>query len=555
MNRSFLVLSVALATSLCACAPVQPTAPTGAESSAPLIAAPALSIERYAAQLKAISDDRFEGRAPGTNGETATLNYLEGEFRRIGIGPGNGDSYRQAVPMVEINPDRRSMALKVGARTLSYGREFVAGSRTDQRTVTVNNAPIVFAGYGVSAPELGWNDYVGLDVRGKIVVVLINDPGFGNQDPKLFQGPAMTYYGRWTYKFEEAARQGAAGVLIVHDTAGAAYGWDVVEVGWQKPLYDLQTTTPVAQTQFQGWLTSEAATAIFADANQDFAKLKAQADVPGFKPVALDAKGSLSITSTRRAATSDNFVARLPGRTRPDEVVMYMAHWDHLGRNFAAGQDQILNGAIDNASGVAAVIEMAELFKRAPQPERSIVFFLPTLEESGLLGSRYYAENPLYPLNKTVAGVNMDAMSLIGPTNDVVVTGYGSSELEDVLKRYAAQQNRRVEPEPTPENGFFFRSDHFSFAKLGVPVLYAEGGFDHRTKGVEYGRQAAAAYTANAYHKPSDEFDPSWDLSGIREDLILLYQVGADVANAGTWPAWYADSPFRSIREASLKGG
>ena len=549
-----LCLFAASTLGLYGCAAKAPMPETPAPASAPV---PVFSEARYAELVQMLSDDRLEGRAPATKGEERTVAVLEDQFKRLGLSPGNGESFRQAVPMVEISPDRREMTLAIsgakGQRRFAYGTEFVAGSRMLQSEISVQGAPLVFAGYGVDAPEHDWNDFAGIDVKDKLIIVLINDPGFGAADPKLFKGPAMTYYGRWTYKFEEAAKKGAAGVLIVHDTKGAAYGWEVVQTGWQKPLYDLESAAaPAPQTKIQGWLTTEAAVALFADQGLDFAALKAAADVRGFKARELAATASITIKNTFRRASSSNVIARLVGTKRPDEHVIYMAHWDHLGRNFAAGQDQILNGAIDNASGVAAVLEVARAFAQGPRPERSVLFFLPTLEESGLLGSRYYAEHPIYALNKTVAGVNMDALTIIGPTKDVVVTGFGSSELEPILSKYAAAQDRIVVAEPTPQDGFFYRSDHFSFAKVGVPVLYAESGVDQREKGREYGLAKGVDYIANRYHKPSDEFDPSWDLRGVMEDLVLFYQVGFDVANSQAWPAWYADSEFRAIRERSL---
>jgi len=554
---SKLTLLFAATFALAGCMSTPPASNTTAEIPAQAPAKPDLSSARFMAQVKAIADDRLEGRAPGTKGETLTLEYLESEFRRIGLQPGNGASFRQPVPMIELTPDRRAMALNVSGkstRALKYGIDFVAGSRLQQREIVLKDVEIVFAGYGVDAAEHQWNDFAGLDVKGKLLVVLINDPGFGSKDLSLFKGETMTYYGRWTYKFEQAAKLGAAGVLIVHDTDGAAYGWEVVQNGWLKPLYDVETSGPPApQTQMQGWLSAAAASTLFADAGLDFAELKTAADVRGFKARTLGLTASITINNTIRRSTSDNLIALLPGREKPDEYVIYMAHWDHLGRNFAAGQDQIMNGAIDNATGVAGVLEIATAFVNGPRPSRSVLFFLPTLEESGLLGSRYYAEHPIVALNKTVAGLNIDAMSLIGPTNDVVVTGFGSSEMEDILRRYAQAQARTVEAEPTPQDGFFFRSDHFSFAKVGVPVLYAEGGFDHREKGKEFGRQSAADYVTNRYHKPSDEFDPGWDSRGALEDLTLLYQVGFEVANSQQWPAWYENSEFRMVREASLK--
>src|SRR5688572_25907870 len=467
---------------------------------------PEISAEDFAAHVKVLASDEFAGRAPGSEGEEKTVQYLREQFQRLGLEPGNGDSYFQTVPMVETTVDRAAsrVHLRAGGTDLAatIGGNIVVGTRRAQPVVDVTDSPLVFVGYGVNAPEQGWNDYAGLDVRGKTVVMLINDPGFHSADASLFEGRRMTYYGRWTYKFEEAARQGAAAALIVHDTPGAGYGWDVVKNSWGGPQFDLgPADDPEPRLPAQGWIDGPLASALFAAAGQDFDKLKAAAGKRGFKAVPLgDAKLDLALASRIRNSSSRNVVARLPGTTHADEAVVYTAHWDHLGIHPDEPGDNIYNGAIDNATGVAGVPEIAEAFTvRKAKPERSVVFLLVTLEESGLLGSKYYAAHPLVPLRDTVAVVNLDAMPVTGPTRDFVVVGLGNSELEDVLRPIAAKQGRTLVAEAEPERGTFFRSDHFNFAKAGVPALYPKGGIDHVEKGREYGQALTTDYVARRY--------------------------------------------------------
>ncbi|WP_051282816.1 M28 family metallopeptidase [Silanimonas lenta] len=516
---------------------------------------PEISAEDFRAHVEVLASDEFAGRAPGSVGETRTVAYLVEQLKRLGLKPGNGEAYTQDVPMVETKADfeasRLSLATPKRSLAPALGPEAVVGTRSGQASVTIEDSELVFVGYGVNAPELGWNDYEGLDVKGKTVVMLINDPGFHVGDETLFGGRRMTYYGRWTYKYEEAARQGAAAALIIHDDAGAAYPWEVVQNSWGGPQFDLPPSEdPEPRLPAQGWINDATARALFADAGLDFEALRAAASRPGFRAVPLEARLSLTLESSTRSGTSQNVVAVLPGSTRPDEAIVYLAHWDHLGRNFSGLGDRIFNGAVDNATGVAGVLEIAELFTTLKTPpERSVVFLFVTLEESGLLGSKYYAAHPLVPLEKTVAAINLDAMSVIGPTRDLVVIGLGNSELDDLARRFAKTQGRVLVEESAPQNGYFFRSDHFNFAKAGVPALYAKGGVDHVEKGSEYGLAWQADYVANRYHKVGDNFDPAWDLRGVVQDLQLLFAVGHTLATSEAWPNYVEGNAFRKTEQ------
>ncbi|MFY2763710.1 M28 family metallopeptidase [Arenimonas sp. MALMAid1274] len=565
------LLFAAIATvALAACQPSPaPEAPAPVAATPPPVEhgfGPEISAEDFAVHVKALSSDEFGGRAPGSEGEQKTADYLVAQFKRLGLQPGNGDSWFQDVPMVETTADEATStaAITLGgtAQPLAFGTQMAMGTRTAQPEVKVDASEMVFVGYGVNAPEANWNDYAGVDVKGKTVVILVNDPGFHSGSTELFSGKKMTYYGRWTYKFEEAARQGAAAALIIHDDAGAGYGWDVVKNSWSGAQYDLPASAdPEPRLPMQGWITGETAAKLFADAGLNLDEQRAAANNPGFTAVDLgDATFSATLKSTIKESSSRNILAKLPGSERPDEAIVYTAHWDHLGDHGAAhgaeaagqGEDHIYNGAIDNATGVAGVLEIAEAFTvQDPKPARSVVFLLVTLEESGLLGSKYYAANPVIPLKDTVAVVNLDAMSVVGPTKDFVVIGLGNSELDEVLRPIAEKQGRVLVEEDGVEKGFFFRSDHFSFAKFGVPALYAKGGIDHVEKGVEFGRGIQANYTTALYHKPADEFDPSWDLRGVVQDLQALYGVGATLAGNDAWPNYVEGNAFKAARDAS----
>ena len=516
--------------------------------------APAISAEEYARHIATLSADEFEGRKPGTAGERKTVEYLVAEFKKLGLEPGNGDSFLQQVPIVEITAGSDAR-LQLGSAELKYMQDMVIWTKRLVPEISVADSPLVFVGHGVVAPELGWNDYAGVDMRGKTAVILINDPGFATNDPKLFRGRAMTYYGRWTYKFEEAMRQGAAGALIIHDDVPAAYPWDTVQNSWSGPQLDtVAADGNASRAAIEGWITRSAGDALLRQNGLSYEQMLQAASRPGFKPIELAQRASGSLRNAIRRSSSPNVIARLPGSKHPDEYVFYMAHWDHLGRAFGRSGDTIFNGALDNATGTAGLLTIAKAYSEMRQrPERSIVFLAVTLEESGLLGSAYYVANPVYPLNRTVAAFNMDAITWGGPTKDVTVVGYGASELEDYLLRAARRQDRVVMPEPTPENGFFFRSDHFNFAKVGVPALYIKLGVEDREKGVEWAKARNAEFTLKDYHKPSDEFRPGTDLRGGLEDITLLYDIGRTLANERRFPQWYRQSEFRAARDRSLK--
>ena len=505
--------------------------------------------------VRTLASDEFEGRAPGTAGERKTVEYIRAQFERIGLEPGFDGQWFQEVPMmVTVADGSAAITVDVGdrQRTLAYGTDMVIGTRSGEATVELKDSGIVFVGYGVDAPERQWNDYAGVDVAGKTVVMLVNDPGFHAGDQALFDGRRMTYYGRWTYKFDEAARKGAAAALIIHDTAGASYGWDVVRSSWSGEQFDLRAADdPAPRLPIQGWISGEAATALFADAGLDLDALRAAAGKPGFEAVAIPAHASTTLRSTVTEKSSRNVAGKLPGTTRADEAIVYMGHWDHLGKHGGEAGDNVYNGAIDNATGVAGILEIAEKFAAGPKPERSLLFLAVTLEESGLLGSKYYVAHPAAPMARTVAVINLDALPVHGQARDMVVTGFGSSELEDILAPIAKEQGRTLHAEAAPEAGYYFRSDHFNFAKAGVPALYAKGGEDLVEGGAAAGRAKAEDYTAHRYHKPGDEFDPAWNLSGVLQDLEALHGVGRALANDAQWPNWYEGNPFRATREAS----
>jgi Zn-dependent M28 family amino/carboxypeptidase len=522
-------------------------------------AEPSISVDTLKEVTRTLSSDTFEGRAPTTAGEDKTIGYVAGRFAAAGLQPANKGSWFQDVPMVEIAASPAMALTFSGGKlpvTLAYKTDMVAGSYRIVPNTQIANSEVVFVGYGINAPEKGWNDYAGIDVKGKTVIILINDPDFAMKDLKgPFEGRAMTYYGRWTYKYEEAARQGAAAAIIVHDTYPAAYPWGVVVSSWAGPQIRLdRPDNGMDQTQANGWITLDAAKKVLASAGQDWAKLSAAAKKKGFKAVPLGLKANLSFDNSIKRQISRNVVGILAGKIRPDEVVLYSAHWDHLGRCEPVNGDDICNGALDNASGTAGLIALAEAHAKAGPADRSIVFLSVTAEESGLLGSEYYAANPLYPLGKTAGGINMDGLNMLGRTKDVVVIGPGKSELEPMLTPLVNAQGRRVSPEPTPEKGSFYRSDHFSFAKLGVPMIYFDSGEDLVEGGKAAGRKASEDYTTNRYHKPQDEYDPNAKWEGALEDLTLNYQLGRALANGNAWPNWYPSAEFRAIRDKSRAG-
>ena len=517
---------------------------------------PEIPLQTLKDVTKALSSDDFEGRAPATPAEDKTTAYIVERFKTAGLKPGNKGSWFQDVPLVEITGQNVSPLTFSGGKTpisLAYRTDMVIATYQVVPKTEVKDSEVVFVGYGINAPERGWNDYAGLDVKGKTVAILVNDPDW--QTMTLdgdFGGRAMTYYGRWTYKFEEAARQGAAAAIIVHDTEPAAYGWGVVQSSWTGP--QLQQDTPgdhLDQSKAIGWIQKPAAEALFASAGKDFVALSAAAKVNGFKAVPLGVKANVSFANTIRRQASKNVIGILPGTARPDEVVLYSAHWDHLGRCDAVKGDDICNGAVDNASGVAALVAMAEANSKAGRAKRSQVFLAVTAEESGLLGSKFYAENPVFPLGKTVGGVNLDALKIYPEAKDFVITGAGKSELEDMVKPMVAAQGRRIAPEPSPERGYYYRSDHFSFAKLGVPMLDGSAGEDLVVGGPAAGKAAADDYNTNRYHKPQDEYDPNWNWGAALQDVKLYYTMGRTLADGTSWPNWYPTAEFRAVRDKS----
>jgi Zn-dependent M28 family amino/carboxypeptidase len=520
-------------------------------------AAEAITGEAYRAQVEGLSSDELEGREPGSEGERRTAEYIEKEFLELGLQPAAGGDFRQDVALVEITGSRQALGFAKGAAgmTLAHGEDMVIGSRRVQSRASVSGSEVVFVGYGIRAPEVGWDDYAGVDMRGKTALILVNDPGFVTGEESLFRGRAMTYHGRWTYKFEEASRQGAAAAIIVHETAPASYDWGVVRNSWSGPQFYLDRDGGNAdRTALEGWITESRARQLMELAGQDFDALKAAAVKRGFKPVSLGVTATASVNNAIRHKRSPNVAGLLPGKDRPDEYVVYMAHWDHLGLEEAAEGDRVYNGAVDNATGVAGILTIARAYREMlPGASRSVLFIAVTAEESGLLGSEYYVEHPLVPLEKTAAVINIDALNPLGRAKDVEVVGFGASELEDVLAAAAKDQKRTLAPDRKPEAGRFYRSDHFNFAKAGVPALYVKSGTTLRDAPAGKGQALLDAYDRERYHKPGDEYSSEWDVRGSVEDLRLLFEVGARVASETSWPAWREGNEFRAAREKSAK--
>ena len=524
--------------------------------------APTIDPQRLSSDVKTLASDAFEGRGPDTPGETKTIDFVVSQFKAAGVLPGgdlkNGKrEWTQAVPLLRteiVGTPQLSFTLAGKTQALTQGEQISLRAPLDgTKNVSIKDAPLVFVGYGVSAPERKWDDFKGVDLHGKIAVVLINDPDFetGQGD---FGGKAMTYYGRWTYKFEEAARRGALGVMVVHETAPASYGWATVKNSNTNAMFDIVRDKPSSvHPQIESWIQRDQAVAMFKDAGLDFEALKKQAQTRDFKPVTLKGESfSASFKVDSKVITSHNIVGRIDGSKYPDQTVIYSAHWDHLGVGAPdAKGDRIYNGAVDNGTGTASLIELARAFATAPKPERSVVFLNVTAEEKGLLGSEYYASKPLYPLGKTVAVINMDALSPNGPARNFAISGNAKLDLLDQLTATAKRWNLTYSPDPRPEAGGFFRSDHFSFAKRGVPALSFESGDDWVDGGVAAGKKSAEEYTANHYHQPSDEWQASWSFTGMARDLQILYALGSDLANSNAWPNWSPDSEFRAARDAS----
>jgi Zn-dependent M28 family amino/carboxypeptidase len=503
-------------------------------------------------RIEVLAHDSMEGRAPGTPGEERTVRYLESEFRAMDLAPGNPDgTYFQNVPLVGITP-RVTAWLTVAGRDspLEGVRDYIASSRRVTPEVRVENSDLVFVGYGIVAPEYGWDDYKDVDVAGKTIVMLVNDPGYATEDEALFNGRSMTYYGRWTYKFEIAAEKGAAAAIVIHETGPAGYPFEVLSATHERENFDIQSPDAnMSRVAVQAWMPEPATRNVLAEAGHDFDQLKQAALQRDFRPVELGAQVSFDLQQQFREVQSRNVIAKLDGARRPNEYIIYTAHWDHLGIGPAVDGDSIYNGALDNASGTATVMEIAEAFTQLDhRPDRSILFLAVTAEERGLLGAQYYAENPLYPLAQTLANINVDGINQWGRTEDIVVVGRGNSTLDDVLAEAAATQNRRLEADAEPEKGFYYRSDHFEFAKQGVPALYVDAGTHFIGKPEGYGQQKRDEYTTNDYHKPSDQIKPDWDLSGAVEDAQLLFQVGYRVAQQEAFPEWSPQAEFRARR-------
>lgn len=518
-------------------------------------AAAAITESGFRTLVQEISADELEGRGPGSPGEQRTIEYLEDQFLEMGLQPAAGGSFRQDVSLVEITAidPQLSFARGAGNMTLASGDDMVIGTRRVRPESSIKDSEVVFVGYGIVAPEFEWNDYAGIDMHGKTALILVNDPGFVTGDATLFRGKAMTYHGRWTYKFEEAARQGAAAAIIVHETAPAAYDWQVVRNGWSRPQFHLDRPDGNAgRTALEGWITHDRARQLMEMAGLDLDAMQAAAVKRGFHPVPLGVTASGGVRNVIRRAKSPNVAGVMPGKDRPDEYVIYVAHWDHLGRSLAFSGDPIFNGAVDNATGVAGILAIAKAFREmAPAPSRSVMFLAVTAEESGLIGSEHYAEHPLVPLEKTAAVINIDALNPLGRAKDVEVIGFGASELEDLLAGAAKSQDRTLMQDRRSEAGYFYRSDHFNFAKAGVPALYIKSGTTLRDGPPGAGLARYDEYYAERYHKPGDQYDASWDVSGTIEDLKLLYLVGAKVARQKTWPQWYEGNEFRAVRDAS----
>lgn len=549
-----LVLAPLLALALAACA-------AGAQNisvqAAPPLAAP-LSAEALKEHVRVLASDAFEGRAPATPGEKLTTDYISAQFKAAGLKPGgpNG-SWLQAVPTVEsrvTNAPALSISGADGAKTYAYRDQHVAWSLRKEAAVSVKEAPLVFVGYGVVAPELGWNDYAGADIKGKVAVILVNDPDFDTHPDHpstgLFGGRAMTWYGRWPYKFEEAARQGAIGALLIHETAPAAYPFAVVQSSWTGPQFDVvRKDKGASRAAVEAWISTPMAGDLFKRAGLDFAALKQAAQSKSFKAKPMGLALSTTIEQTVQETVSNNVIGVLPGAERPKEYVVLSAHHDHLGRCPPIDGDDICNGALDNASGVAALIEMARFIGQGQAPKRSVLFVAYALEEKGLLGSAYFAESGLYAPKTMVANVNLDGMPTWGATRDLSLVGAGKNEVEDWLAKIAEADGRRVVPEAFPERGGYYRSDHFNLAKVGVPAIFPGRGIDLVEGGVEAGKAAINDYTANRYHKPADEFDPAADYSGVAVDVSLFTNLVMELANTSAWPGWKAGAEFKALRE------
>jgi Zn-dependent M28 family amino/carboxypeptidase len=522
----------------------------------------AIDTTELLADIKRLSSDGFEGRAPGSRGEDSTVAFLTARFKQLGLAAGNPNgTYEQDVPLVGLK-QTVSASFHIGGKTITPKQpdDYFAASRRVAPEVKVEGSDLVFVGYGVVAPEYGWDDYKDVDVKGKTIVMLVNDPAIPDPadstklDNKMFNGRAMTYYGRWTYKYEIAAEKGAAAAIVVHETGPAGYPFQVLTAGWGQESFDIKPAdNNMGRVAVQAWVSTDMARKMFTASGKNFDEMKKAALRKDFRPVDLGGKANFRIKSSLREVQSKNVVAKLEGGARKDEYVVYTAHWDHLGRDSMRQGDQIFNGAIDNASGTAGLLQLAEAFAKLPsKPDRSIVFLVVTAEEKGLLGAKYYAKNPLYPLEKTVANINIDGLNQWGKTEDLIVVGLGNSTLDDVLTEAAKSQGRTIGPDAEPEKGFFYRSDHFEFAKEGVPALYTDAGVKYVGRDSTYGQAKRDEYTNNDYHKPSDEVKPDWDLSGAVADLHLLFELGYRVSQTLDFPTWKPGTEFKARRDSAM---
>ena len=531
----------------------------GSHKQVPETALESITADDMKKHIAVIASDGFQGRFPGTEGEDKTVNYLTEQFRLIGLNPANGDSFSQEVPLLRLTSDpSKSLLIKGGKNDLSLSSpvDFVGWSSQTSDHINIEESELVFVGYGINAPEFGWNDYEGIDVKGKTVLMLVNDPGYATSDTGLFNGRTMTIYGRWTFKFEEAARQGAKAAIIIHETGAAAYPWSVVVNSWSGSNYSLAgNELAESDLQMQGWITTTYAEKIFESAGLDYNKMISSAAKRGFRPASMNLNASVSFSNQAIKVMSDNVAGVLPGNKRPDEYLIYTAHWDHFGVNPSLEGDSIFNGALDNATGTAALFELAEAFVSLPtRQDRSIIFLAVTGEEQGLLGSRFYVSDPLVPLNKTVGVINMDALNITGKTRDMTMIGIGMSDLDEYMTGVLEKYGRYATPDPFPEQGGFFRSDHFSFAEAGVPVLYPSSGVDDVERGIEWGKAESDRYIAEHYHKPSDNYNPDeWRFDGMIDDIRVFFETGYLLSMTEEFPGWKPGSPYRHLREEMMK--
>jgi len=532
------------------------SAPQEQDKKPAAVGADLISKDSLTNHIKILASDEFGGRAPATPGEILTINYLQDEFTKAGAVAGNNGSFFQKVPLASVeainNPSLIISGKEGAVVDLKYRDDQVVWTRQQVDGASIDASELVFVGYGINAPERDWNDYQGVDVKGKTVVMLVNDPGYATQDINIFNGNAMTYYGRWDYKLDEAGRQGAAAAIIIHDTKPASYGWSTVSASWTGPQFDMvRADASAGLVSIEGWVTKDVATSLFEKAKLNIDKMYEMAKTKGFKAVEMNLTASVSVENKLNFIESNNVVAMIEGSESPEEVMIYMAHWDHLGTDDSIEGDGIYNGALDNATGTSGLIELVKAFA-SEKPKRTVAFIAVTAEEQGLLGSAYYAAHPVFPLEKTVAGINMDGLNTFGPTKDVTIIGFGMSEIENYIEKHAKSQGRHLVADGEAEKGYFYRSDHFELSKLGVPMSYPKPGYEHIVKGTEYGFLKRQEYTKSHYHGPSDEYSEDWDLSGAVQDLQLYYMVGKDISNGNDWPKWNEGTEFKAARDTQM---